>query len=154
MLQVGNAGMNPEEDKSHFSLWAILAAPLFAGNDIRRMKPGVSAILLNREVIAIDQDPRGRAGTRIKKDGSSEVWARPLADGGFAVVLFNRGSLAVRIAIDWSSLGLSSQQTAQVRDLWKREEIGAFKKEYADTVAAHGVVMIKVSVANKDERKQ
>jgi alpha-galactosidase len=90
MLEVGNGKMNAEEYRTHMSLWALLAAPLLAGNDLSTMKPETIAMLTNREVIAIDQDRLGKQADRVWAEGSQEIWARPLADGSKAVGIFNR----------------------------------------------------------------
>ena len=90
MLEVGNGGMTSTEDEAHFSLWAILAAPLIASNDISQMSADTKRILTNKEVIAVDQDPLGKEGERVRKDGALEVWSKQLVDGGRAVVLLNR----------------------------------------------------------------
>ncbi len=87
MLEVGNGGMTDIEYRSHFSLWAILAAPLIAGNDLRNMRPEIHDILTNKEVIAVDQDSLGREGERVRKNGDAEVWAKQLKDGSRAVSL-------------------------------------------------------------------
>ncbi len=91
MLEIGNGGMKPDEYITHMTLWCILAAPLLAGNDLSQMTPETLAILTNKEVIAVDQDPRGIEGRRIAEEGPLEVWAKPLAHGSVAVALFNRG---------------------------------------------------------------
>ena len=90
MLEVGNGGMNEDEYRTHFSLWAMLAAPLIAGNDLNKMTPYTVEILTNREVIAVDQDPAGKQGFRIAQEGPFEVWMKPMADGSKVVGLFNR----------------------------------------------------------------
>src|SRR4030088_2582901 len=107
MLEVGNGGMSDTEYRSHFSLWAILAAPLIAGNDLRNMRPEIHDILTNREVIAVDQDPLGREGERVWKKGAAEVWAKQLQDGSRAVVLLNRGSAVLENTGRWEGLGYS-----------------------------------------------
>jgi alpha-galactosidase len=118
MLEIGNGGMNEDEYKTHMSLWAILAAPLLAGNDLREMSPGIAAILTNREVIAVDQDKEGKQGRRVSKSGDQEIWSRPLSDNEQAVALFNRGGERAAITIKWSELGLKSVPS-HVRDLWE-----------------------------------
>src|SRR5207237_3863185 len=118
MLEVGNGGMTDDEYRAHFSLWAILAAPLIAGNDLAAMNAQTRSILTNKEVIAVDQDALGRQGTRIAKNGDEEVWARPLSGGSHAVVLLNRSTKPQDIAIDWQRLGLRPDQQAKIRDLW------------------------------------
>ncbi len=96
MLEVGNGGMTKEEYRAHFSMWAMFSAPLLAGNDISNMTADTREILLNKEVIAIDQDPLGQQGRRVKKTGDQEIWSKQLQDGGRAVVLLNRGLRARR----------------------------------------------------------
>src|SRR5450755_2251877 len=94
MLEVGNKGMSLTEYRTHFTLWSVLAAPLIAGNDIRSMPPEIKEILTNPEVIAVNQDPLGKQGRRVRKDATTEVWSKQMKDGSRAVVLFNRGSAA------------------------------------------------------------
>jgi alpha-galactosidase len=142
MLQVGN-GLTDTEDRAHFSLWALLAAPLLAGNDLRAMSAATRETLTNREVVAIDQDPLGVQGHKARDDGAEEVWARPLAGGSMAVVLFNRGDAPVRIHVGWSELGWPVRPTT-VRDLWQKRDVGSFRDGYSAEVAPHGVVMIKL----------
>jgi alpha-galactosidase len=144
MLEVGNGGMTDTEYRSHFSLWAILAAPLIAGNDLRAMTPAVHDILTNREVIAVDQDSFGREGTRMSKNGDLEVWARPLQGGYRAVVLLNRGSSEQTITVNWEELRYPSHLSAAVRDLWQQKDLGRFTGTFSAPVAPHGVVMVTV----------
>jgi alpha-galactosidase len=144
MLEVGNGGMTVTEYRSHFSLWAILAAPLMAGNDLRDMKPEIQEILTNKEVIAVDQDRLGRQGSRVRKDGDLEVWAKPLQDGSRAVVLFNRSDAEKEINVRWEELGYPGHLPAAIRDVWQKKELGKFTGKFAAPVASHGVVMITV----------
>jgi alpha-galactosidase len=141
-LEVGNGGMTALEYQTHMSIWAILAAPLIAGNDIRSMDMETAAILLNKEVIAIDQDKLGKQGHRIYKNGGAEVWAKPLAGGGWAVGLFNRDASAQRVTVTWGSLGLSGSH--HVRDLWAKVDIGFVSDHFSADVPSHGVAMIRV----------
>ncbi len=143
MMEVGNGGMTNDEYKTHFSLWAILAAPLIAGNDVRNLSDDTKAILLNKDVIAVDQDPMGVEGNRISKDGDREVWARPLAKGAYAIGLFNRGSEPATIAVKWSDVKLSGK--LKVRDLWAHSDLGKIANGYSAQVPSHGVVMIRVA---------
>ena len=144
MLEVGNGGMTDTEYRSHFSLWAIMAAPLIAGNDLSTMDEATKRILLNREVIAINQDPLGVQGRRVSKDGDKEVWAKPLAGGGRAVLLLNRGTQPVQIAVEWTQLDYPADLQAEVRDLWKHQNLGSQRGRYAAEVPAHGVVVVKL----------
>jgi len=145
MLEVGNAGMTDVEEQSHFSLWAIMAAPLMAGNDIGDMDAGVRKILLNKEVIAIDQDTLGIQGHRVRKDGDLEVWSKQLADGGRAVVLFNRGAQPAEISAKWTELGYPEKLSAEIRDLWAHKSLGRKTAGFSATVPSHGVLMVRVT---------
>ena len=127
-MEVGNGGMTIPEYRAHFSFWALLAAPLIAGNDVRSMSPETKEILENKEVIAVDQDPLGREGRRISKQGELEVWARPLMDGGRAVILFNRGTADAKISVAWEQLGYPDHLSAEVRDMWEHKDLGSSKE--------------------------
>ena len=144
MLEVGNGGMTDNEYRAHFSLWAILAAPLIAGNDLRDMRPAIHDILTNKEVIAVDQDPRGREGERVWKNGELEVWAKQSQDGSRAVILLNRGSAEAEIAASWEDLGYPDHVSASVRDLWQHKDLGRFTGKFSARVASHDVVMVTV----------
>jgi alpha-galactosidase len=144
MLEVGNGGMSDDEYRTHMSLWAILAAPLLAGNDLRSMSPAIHDILLNREVIAIDQDKAGKQGQRVAKSGDQEIWTKPLEDGGEAVGLFNRGAATAQVTVTWSSIGLNAAP-ARVRDLWTHQDLSVSGAQYSAEVPAHGVALLRVS---------
>ncbi len=144
MLEVGNGGMTETEYRSHFSLWAILAAPLIAGNDLRDMKPEIQQILTNKEVIAMNQDTLGREGRRVHKDGDLDVWAKQLKDGGRAVILFNRSASEQNVAVAWEDIGYPDHLSAAVRDLWQKKDLGKFTGKFSASVASHGVVMVTV----------
>lgn len=145
MLEVGNGGLTTTEYRSHFSLWALMAAPLIAGNDVANMDADTRDILLNREVIAVNQDRLGVQGRRVRDDGDLEVWSKPLADGGRAVILFNRGAEARSISVDWTELGYPATLKAKVRDLWAHKDLGRMKGRFAATAPSHGVVMVTVT---------
>ena len=145
MLEVGNGGLTDVEARAHFSLWAILAAPLMAGNDLRTMSPATREILTNPEVIAVDQDPLGRQGRRVAKRGDLEVWARELHDGSRAVVLFNRGETDADVGVSWPEIGYPAHIEATVRDLWRHEELGRFPRGWTGRVPAHGAAMVRVT---------
>jgi alpha-galactosidase len=144
MLEVGNGVLTETESRAHFSMWCILAAPLIAGNDIRSMSAETRAILTNRDLIAVDQDPLGIQGHRVKKDGDLEVWSKQLSDGGRAVALLNRSSDEKKITVRWQDIGYPESLKASVRDLWsgKGSEIAA--GNYSAAVPSHGAVVIRV----------
>jgi alpha-galactosidase len=144
MLEIGNGGMADDEYKTHMSLWSILAAPLLAGNDLRNMSSATRDILLNREVIAVDQDKDGKQGRRIAKSGDQEVWMKPLSDGSDAIGLFNRGSAPAKISIKWPDLGFKSAPT-RARDLWAHTDVKLNAEEYSVNVPAHGVAMLRIA---------
>jgi alpha-galactosidase len=144
MLEVGNGGLTETESRSHFSLWAILAAPLIAGNDLRDMRPEIHDILANKEVIAVDQDTLGRQGRRVWKNGDLEVWSKQMKDGSRAVILLNRGSAEQEINVNWEDLGYPTHFNADVRDLWQHKYLGKFTGKFSAPVVSHGVVMVAV----------
>ncbi len=124
MLEVGNGKLTLGENRVHFSMWAMLAAPLLAGNDLPNMTPEIKAILTNRDVIAIDQDKLGREGTRIYSEGEVDVWTRHLAGGAMAIAVINAGSERVSthpFHLDLARLGLHGPQ--QAKDLWTGKEM-------------------------------
>lgn len=145
MLEVGNGGMTTTEYESHFSIWAMLAAPLIAGNDMRQMSADTLRILTNAEVIRVDQDPLGRQGRRVWREGDREVWVRTLAGGERAAVLFNRGEQPADMTVTWAQLDLAPRTQAEVHDLWSGRKTRGVSGQYADRVAPHGVIMVRVT---------
>ncbi|HEY5328496.1 MAG TPA: glycoside hydrolase family 27 protein [Acidobacteriaceae bacterium] len=140
MLEVGNGGMTADEYRMHMSLWSIMAAPLLAGNDLTKMTDETKSILMNREVIAIDQDPLGKAGDRVWAVGQTEMWSRPLQGGATAVALFNKINGPTRLTMRLSDLGIRG--TVKVRDVWAHKDVGVVTDGYAVDVPRHGVVMV------------
>jgi alpha-galactosidase len=144
MLEVGNGGMTTTEYRSHFSLWAMMAAPLMAGNDIANMDEATRSILLNKEVIAIDQDKAGIQGRRVAKDGDREIWVKPLADGGRAMLLFNRGTQPLRISATAEQVGMANKAGGKVRDLWAHKDLPRWSGAIEADVQPHGVAMYRI----------
>ena len=143
MLEVGNGGMTHDEYLTHMSLWALLAAPLLAGNDLRSMNEETKQILMNPEVIAVDQDAKGVQGRRVWDEGPLEIWAKALADGSQAVGMFNRGNSELKITLDLKGVGFSGP--ARLRDLWQHRDLGEVTGSYSAVVPKHGVVLLKIS---------
>jgi chitodextrinase len=145
MLEVGNGGMTDTEYRTHFGLWALMSAPLIAGNDVRSMSDATRAILTNREVIAVDQDALGLQAIKVGDNGAGQqVWYKSLSTSGArAVGLLNRGSTAATITVDWSAIGLAPG-TATVRDLWAALDRGAFVDRYSVSVPAHGLALLRI----------
>jgi alpha-galactosidase len=142
MLEIGNGGMTTDEYRTHMTLWCILAAPLLTGNNLAAMDTATRDLLTNPEVIAIDQDPLGVQGHRIKQEGPVEVWMKPLKDGSAAVGLFNRGWGAMSVTVDFRDAGFGT--ASEVRDLWAKKDLGHLQEKYTVTVPQHGAVLIKV----------
>ena len=145
MLEVGNGGMTNSEYRAHFSFWALLAAPLIAGNDIRAMTPEIKEILTNKEVIALNQDKLGREGRRVAKNGDAEVWAKEMSDGSRAVILFNRGASEREVGVTWEEIGYPSPLPAKIRDLWEHKDLGSFTGSYSSKVPSHAVVVVRIT---------
>ncbi|MEO5998189.1 MAG: NPCBM/NEW2 domain-containing protein [Chitinophagaceae bacterium] len=142
MLEVGNL-KNNVEDKLHFSLWCILAAPLMAGNDLRVMSGSVNKILTAKEVIAVNQDPRGFQGYKVFDNGQQEVYNKPLSDGTTAVLLLNKSKESSDVKVRWDQIGLGGRQ--KVRDLWKETDLGSFTGFFvAEKLPQYGHMLIKV----------
>jgi alpha-galactosidase len=147
MLEVGNSGLSDTEGQTHFSMWAMLAAPLIAGNDLRSMSATTKATLTNSEVIAVDQDPLGEQGRLVASPATNlQVWSKTLSGTNTrAVALLNRGSGSTSITVQWSALGIPTG-AASVRDLWAHSDLGSFSGSYtASAVPSHGVMMLKVT---------
>ena len=145
MLEVGN-GLNDGEGRAHFSMWAIMAAPLITGNDLTKMSAMTKATLTNAEVIAVDQDHLGKQGRVVATPAANlEVWSKELSGTNTrAVALFNRGSASASITVQWSQLGLPAG-AASVRDLWAAKDVGPATDSYtAANVPSHSVVLLKI----------
>ncbi len=144
MLEVGNGKLTPAENRSHFSLWAILAAPLLAGNDLPHMKPEVRSILTNRDVIAIDQDSLGHQGHRAYAEGEVEVWQRSLAGGATAICVINNGPDRYSthpFHLDLAKLGLHGTQSG--KDLWTGKPI-TLTDNMPLQLASHDVLLVRL----------
>src|SRR5665213_1040601 len=143
MLEVGNGHMTPDEYRTHMSLWAMLAAPLLAGNDLSKMDATTKSILMNKDVIAVDQDRLGRQGDRASETGPFEIWTKPLQGGAKAVALFNLGNFPYPITVQLKNVGLPG--SVRARDLWSHKDIGRLQGSYTAVVPPHGVVMLRLS---------
>ncbi|MCF4141091.1 ricin-type beta-trefoil lectin domain protein [Streptomyces sp. Tue 6430] len=143
MLVVGRPGLSLTESRSHFALWALMAAPLMAGNDIRTMSADVSAVLRNPRLLAVNQDPLGAGGRRVRDDGTTEVFAKPLSDGSVAVGLFNRGGGTATVTTTAAQAGLSGGPFT-LTDLWTGGT-SSTSGQISASVPAHGVAVFRVS---------
>lgn len=147
MLQVGR-GMNYEEDKTHFTMWCIMVSPLLAGNDLCSMSDSTIAILTNREIIALNQDPLYYQARRLVDDGDLEVWAKPLIhtlSGEIAVVLLNRSNKPAEMSFNMETVGIEADSSYTMRDLWNKKDFTpSVENTRTFTVPAHGVVALRI----------
>jgi alpha-galactosidase len=145
MLEVGNGKLSLAENRSHFSMWAMLAAPLLAGNDLPHMKPEIRDILTKRDVIAIDQDPLGHQARRVYNKGEVEIWARDLKGGARAIAILNAGSDVYSthpFHLDLAALGLHGTQHA--RDLWSGKEM-ELTNNMPIELASHDILLLRIA---------
>jgi alpha-galactosidase len=155
MLEVGNGALTPGEDRAHFSMWAMLAAPLIAGNDLRNMSKETIEVLTNKEVIAVNQDSLGVQGFKYSVNDSVETWFKPLKNGDWAVGFLNRNKAKpVEINFDWqeqviidtlSKAVLDAKQiTFKIRNLWTKKDAGNTKKPLKAIVPPHDILMLRL----------
>jgi alpha-galactosidase len=146
MLVVGlPGGLDEVEERTQFSMWAMMASPLFLGNDVFHMPDYARRIVMNKEVIAIDQDPLGIQGDVVREydHGKLQVWVKQLEKGSKAVALLNRDAAARQMTVNWSDIGISGKW--RVRDLWEHVDKGSSADRYTAEVPSHGTVMLKIS---------
>ncbi len=154
MLEVGN-GMAVNEDRAHFTMWSMLAAPLIAGNDLRKMSKETVAILTDQEVLAINQDKLGVQGLRYLVKDSLETWVKPLEGGKWAVTFLNRAKTPQKVTFDWKKTPITDDLSKRelnggktdykIRDVWTKKSQGTTKKAFEATVPAHDVVLLVLS---------
>jgi len=159
MLEVGN-GQSVNEDRAHFSMWCMLAAPLILGNDIRSMSQDTKDILMNREVVAINQDSLGVQGLKFAVKDGLEFWFKPLANNDWAFCILNRTTEAKQYTIDWQSFNLYDEVAKRftdfdskiytIRNLWTKKGEGNTSKIKSVTIPAHDVALYRLSaISNK-----
>ena len=154
MLQVGNGVLTMEENRSHFTMWCMLAAPLLAGNDLRNMDAETLEILTNKEAIGVNQDRLGKQGVRYMKIDEHEIWVKQLSSGEAAVCYFNRDEQPWKVETVLSKENFSFadirfwEKEYWVRDLWKHKDIGTTSEKMSFEIPAHGVVLLKLSPKN------
>jgi alpha-galactosidase len=147
VLEVGNGGMTHDEYVSHFSLWCLVKSPLLIGCDVTKMSNDTLAILTNKDVIAISQDPLGVQGHKVAKTNDLEVWAGPLSGGDVAVILFNRSPATANITAKWADIGLAAGVKVSVKDLWSKEALGNIADSLELSVPTHGSRTLRLTPA-------
>jgi len=145
MLEIGNGGLSAAESRTHFAFWCLFAAPLMAGNDLDVMSEETRALLTHPEAIAVDQDPLGMQGRKVRDDGPFEIWMKPLSDGSRAVVFWNRGTEDRKWSVAWEEIGLAPRTRCLVRDVWKRADVGVHSGRYEVTVSGHDAAFLRIS---------
>ncbi|WP_187263502.1 glycoside hydrolase family 27 protein [Pontibacter beigongshangensis] len=154
MLEVGN-GMAVNEDRAHFTMWSMLAAPLIAGNDLRHMNKETIDILTNKEAIAVNQDKLGIQGFKHSSKDGLETWLKPLAGGNWAVVFLNRGDGPQKVEFDWKINPITdelskaelnaSKTTYKIRNVWEKKAAGTTAKIFKAEIPKNDVVMLVLS---------
>ena len=153
MLEVGN-GMAVNEERAHFSMWCMLAAPLIAGNDMQTMNADTRAVLTNPEAIAVDQDKLGVQGFKYSAKAGVEIWFKPLADGDWAMTILNRSQLTQKVSFDWANENVTdkfaqraanfSTTTYSLRDLWLKKDAGKTKDILSAEIPGHDALMLRL----------
>ncbi|MFA6813502.1 MAG: glycoside hydrolase family 27 protein [Bacteroidaceae bacterium] len=158
MLEVGN-GMSINEDRAHFTMWCMLAAPLILGNDVRNIKPETLDILTNKEVIALDQDKLGIQALKFATNDSLDFWFKPLENGDWAFSILNLGKTPHKYIINWKNFNVNDDLSKRsinfdsgvydIRNLWSKKQEGNTKKSKTVTIPAHDVLVYRLSLKNK-----
>ena len=146
MLEVGNGKLTHDENISHMTMWALLASPLIAGNNLTQMSDDVRSILTNREVIAINQDKLGKQGDRVFAGDEIEIWSRPLSDGSVALAILNVSTARNQmhgLTLHLKDVGFP--RGAHARDVWAGKDLGTIKDTDVMTIPEHGAVLLKLT---------
>ena len=155
MLEIGNGGLTPDEERTHFALWTILNSPLLLGNDLRNMSPQTLDILTNKEIIAINQDSLGIQGFKYKKEGTIEVWVKPMANNEWAICFFNRSQQPSDFTFNWEretikdnvfdkEITFNRDNIYKIRDLYQHKVIGNTKKALKQKLEPNQSLVVKI----------
>ena len=156
MMEVGNLP-TAAENRSHFAMWTMLAAPLIIGTDVEAMTPAIRDLLANRRLIAIDQDPLGIPAMKWTTVPGLDYWAKPLADGRWAIALLNRGDTPRTARLDWATAdlndGLKNRQADfrktrfRLTDVWTGQGAGTTATPLERTIAPHDTLVFTLDPA-------
>lgn len=155
MLEVGNGALTPNEDRAHFSMWAMLAAPLIAGNDLRNMTQETAEVLTNKEVIALNQDKLGVQALKYKDEGEFEIFFKPLENGDWAVAFLNRDKAPKNFTFDWKANTFTddevskkvfdaTMQNYKIVDLWTGKKLGTTAKTLKTAVPSRDILLVRL----------
>jgi len=153
MMEIGNGALTQGENRAHFSMWAMLSAPLIAGNDLRNMDEETKKVLMNKNVIAINQDKLGVQALKYKDDGEFEIWFKPLENGDWAVAFLNRDKAPKNFTFDWKANIFTDEEVSKkefntniqnykLTDLWTNKDLGTTKKPLKTSVPAKDILML------------
>ena len=155
MLEVGVGSLTDNENRAHFSMWAMLAAPLIAGNDLRNMSEEVRKVLTNADVISINQDALGIQALKYKADNGLETWFKPLENGKWAVCFLNRNTEPVKFNFDWAANIVndefakrtfdSNKTSFTMKNAWTGKKQGSTKKALTAEIPGRDVLMLILS---------
>ena len=148
MLEVGNGDLTSAENRAHFSLWCMLAAPLFLGNDVRNIPDDVLSIITNKEVIALNQDKLCKQAAKVSDANSIEVFLKPLYDGDWGICILNRNESPRQVECKWDNFDIQPESIASVRDLWKHKNIKHSKKSINVLIEAHDVKVYRITAVS------
>ena len=141
--QLHRTNLTPDEQYAHISLWCLLSAPLLIGCDLERLDDFTLGLLTNDEVLALDQDALGRQAVRIATYGAIDIYKKELEDGGWALGFFNRGDKQQEVLFNkLDRIGITGR--LRVRDVWRQKDLPPSDGSLTVTVAAHGVVLLKL----------
>ena len=141
---ISGGGMTFLEYQTHMSVWCMACSPLMMTCNVRTMDQETATLLMNREVLAINQDPLGKPARCVKRFGSCEIWKKPLADDSVAVALINRGSVGSGVTLKASNIGLLDSPKV-VRDLWQQSDSADFRVELLEHVQPHQTILLKIT---------
>ena len=154
MLEVGNGALSPAENRAHFSMWSMLAAPLISGNDLRKMSKEIAAVLTDKEVIAVNQDKLGVQGFRYAVKDSVEIWFKPLSKNNWAVCFLNRSMKSQQVDFNWKNEQVNdafskrqlnaTQKDYKMTNLWTKKKVGTTADILSATVPSHDVLMFRL----------
>ena len=142
--QVPGKGMSLIEYQTQLSMWCMACSPLMIGCDVRKLDAQSASLLMNREVLAVNQDALGKPAARVQQRGDCDVWKKPLSDGAVAVALVNRGSSAEEITVKAGEVGLLDEPKI-ARDLWTQQDIADFKETFRQRLEPHQTVLLRVA---------
>ncbi|MDX1283569.1 MAG: glycoside hydrolase family 27 protein [Draconibacterium sp.] len=148
MLEVGNGNLTLAENRAHFSLWCILAAPLFLGNDIAAMNEEILEIITNEELIALNQDPLCKQAEKVYDKNGIEIFLKPLANGDFGVCILNRNENTEKFNLKWEYLGINENEKLSIQDLWENKKLKKSKKNLETTINSHDVKVFRIGKVN------